>query len=146
PGPELTAQQAVVLELALRAAEVVAGGGAAAPVEQLVQPLLPGDARREAERLARAGDVGRAVPDVAEPELAGHARLEILPTRQRRERAADVADAAQLATPEVHHHAVRPVALERQERGVGDVVHRDEVAALAAVLVHHRLPARGHPA
>src|SRR5262249_54193173 len=130
---------AVPLELALRAAEVIAGRGAATPREQLAEALLPADAGREAEHPARPLDVRGAVPDVTAPELPGHARLEIFTARGRRERAADVADAAQLAAAEVHHHAVGAIGLERQQGRVGDVVHRDEVAALAPVLVDHWL-------
>ena len=72
--PELRAlSKPCSLELAVRAARSDRlEARAAAPVEQLARaPSLPGDARREAERLARARDVGGAVPDVAEPELAG---------------------------------------------------------------------------
>src|SRR5262249_35704940 len=106
--PELAAQQPMLLEIVMRLVEVIAGGGVAAPVEQRVQALLPADARREAERLARTRDVGGAVTHVAASKLAGHARREVLATRQSRERAADVADAAQLAASEVHDDAVRP--------------------------------------
>src|SRR5262245_16096935 len=89
------------LELALCVGKMVRRRGVPAPGEELAQPILPGHPRRKPDGGASTGDVGGAVPDVAAPELAGDARLEIVPTGERRKGAADVGDPMRLAAPQV---------------------------------------------
>src|SRR5262245_55194216 len=118
------------LELALCLGKMIRRRGFPAPGEKFAQPILPGHSWRKPEGGARTGDVGGAMPDVAAPELAGDARLEIVPAGKRRKGAADVGDPMRLATPQVEDAPIGPGAGEHLVRSVGNVVDRDEVAAL----------------
>ncbi len=80
---------------------------------------------------------GEHVPDVTEPELAGHDRRE-RPVEGRRQRAGHLEDAARPAAGDVERAGDRGRRRERQHVGAGDVAHVDEVAKLAAVLEHAR--------
>src|SRR5262245_8931970 len=94
------------LEFALCLHEMIRRRGIPAPGEELAEAILPRHPGRKPDGAASTRDVGRAVPDVTAPELAGDARLQVVSTGERRKGAADVGDPMRLAAPEVEHAPV----------------------------------------
>src|SRR5262245_710210 len=96
----------MAFQLAVRTVEVIRRGRLARPGDDLAEAVLPRHARREAEGLSGARDVGRAMPDVTAAELPGHVRLKVLTARERCQGTADVGDPPRLAAAEIEHPAV----------------------------------------
>ncbi len=76
--------------------------------------------------------------DVADAGLAEGFRIEFRPAHRRGEHLADLQDGAVLAAADVEHLPRRAGMFQREHEGACDIVDVDEVAALAAVLEHHR--------
>ena len=117
--------------------DAVDGDLAVEPRGDLGEPVVELDLRLVAERRAGVRDVGEAVADVAEAVLARELGLDLLADR-RRELLADLAHGDARAAADVDRGAVGAVGLEREPERPRHVAHRDEVAALQAVLVHAR--------
>jgi hypothetical protein len=101
-------------------------------------PCLQGHLRRVAEHVLRQRHVGEAVPDVADAELAGDLGRDVLLAEDAASR--EAISLTVMLSPLPTLTTCRRPARRRQGQRAGprDVVHRDEVALLLAVLEHQR--------
>ncbi len=109
------------------------------PLDELGHAVLQLDPRLVAEELAGEGDVREAVADVADPVAAGRLRGDV-DAHHRRQPHGELEDGDARAAADVQHPTVRGGGVERERERLGDVVDRDEVAALEPVLEDQRRP------
>src|SRR5437879_3882198 len=104
------------------------------PGHQLADPVLESVARLVADQLANARDVGKAMPNVARPELARD--LEVAtPAELLSQQFRDPQDAGWPAGADVEHLVVGRRVGHRQATRLDNVADVDEVTLLQAVLV-----------
>src|SRR5690606_37888306 len=98
------------------------------------------DVRPVAQQLAGKRDVGEAVTDVADPELAGEGRQEAGFAERRGQPGRRVMDGDLLVVGYVEDLPAGAPGLESEHAAPRDVADMDEVAPLEPVLEDHRRP------
>src|SRR5882757_511373 len=107
------------------------------PFDQLGHSRLERAPRLEAEHALDLGDVGKAVPDVADAILVHDLGGDVL-AQQARQHSGYLRDGDRLSAADIEGIPDALVAIEHHRKGLGDVLNVDEVASLLAILEDQR--------
>src|SRR5688500_18934358 len=94
--------------------------------------------RAEAADVARLGDIRETVPDVAGATLPHDLRSDVRTRHRVREECGYFGDRPAFPTGDVENSAGRLRMIEREDEGLGDIVHMHEIAPLVSVFKDRR--------